>query len=1304
MYDEDDNWEPADYNEYGEDISGLTVMGEADLFGEDAGDDAAALLINAGDPTAGYVPEFEPSSNNEFVLPDGRDIQAEIAAAANSSTPRRDAAKMRKSLRKGSGSVGLALMEASGQDITGEDNSSAMLVQGGGIAASASTLQLQRFEHMEPRVVAGMEAILMRQDVPGIHPVDAAAAREEFAEVIGGDTQDFARQLRVDGQVQVPTGASDLKQVLANLGTTSGAFLERGPGGQMVNTYATAERQDKADEDLMKAIGYVSIIADKYMDDRTRGTSVEPARRRALEEAITKRMIDGTFYQGSKNTLPLPNETGVLGIRPTQGVFTSGQGTSQDRLSISQYDNLYETYSDGQKTKFKRDSNNFKVFKASVSEQQRNEVLRQTPSLANSLFPRPARIKDKTYSTAEIAAQKSDQARSMAEFQEMADFAHRVFKQQMPTTKDESKGQSRKTGWQSTNDELADLQNLRNEAAIQDKDWSAGMAEGNQDATGQVVNQKQGAGSGQGGMHGYTQLSEMDIFIENAIEEKELSLQADTNSSPVQGSKEWLAQRVGKITASTAADLLKEGGVEERALDLAMERLGTKEKFLGNAHTREGTEGEALAAKAFMASQGRGLTLQEAYFEENEKFPGFGVSPDGRLYDKEGESAGLLELKFLSSGSMGGALNKYTPQMQMQMAITGESKTHFYALDKYTGEYVHEVVKANPAMQAELIEAGQAAQAMSKDLDNRGVKALRNKIMSNKPRKRVGEATVKGQQKSFEPVVEVEEEMTSFQAATMAGVSSSGDGSVSQEESILYKGMKKLHDQDTTARAKEAAKAALPDAEIVGQESRPSGKAKAVTKEKFVDSGDKFSSPYSNSPDGSGGQGKQGFGSPYSKGGSNPSGKFESRFGDKGDEADASKETVEASKEASDSLREFGNQVKKAGAVVGELANLVMAGSKSGMSEERLASEVGLEVENVRGMREAMEMGGMDASGIDSTINTAGSLVTTFNDKRLGATKWTEIMSARGASDLEEVANLPIPLLNQLEGKDAQGLTTMVAGLMEGKSKQARTQIGKIFGMPALATYDQDPASINNVDTSIDGESQRATHRGLQQIEQVKREALEQSAEVLGETGGSVVGAASVASTVAGSATAGYVGSKLAKTSLASRVMAAAQPSANAAKVAKGLSVAAKATPVAIAASAVPMAVRHFGDVKDDGGLADSSLDVLEFASYGATAGALAGSAFFGVGAVPAAMVGGAVGGAVGLVNEAWDWATADDEVVPSANLGNMPSQGRDVKGANKNIVNVEVTNEISPDLIRTTTDVDGDINTDEETGLGTGG
>ena len=653
--------------------------------------------------------------------------------------------------------------------------------------ATAEALQLGRIGHLEHRLQAGIKELLSGNEVKGIHPVDAAAAREQFAEEIGSsDLSAFAKQIKVDGSVNPPSQDKELNQVISILQNSSGTYMTRGAGGSLAGhnifgeeTEWQKENQSKADEDLLQAVQYVQEIADVYLDDRTRGSSVEDARRQALEESITKRMIDGTFYEGSTNILPLPNETGVTGIKPTQGIYGSFQGTAEDRLSASQFDDLYQQIpNETGKTRFVRNEEGHKVFRKDVSQEQRNDALRRTPSLANSLFPKPRAVGKQAFTSQEKAKQARDQKFLMSQLQNKANVARKILRKETITTRDESKGnQLRMAGWDTPYDEQADLQSLRNEAAIQGEEWNSFYAGQKDDDSKQ---------------------SSMNDLVQEMLEEQNKPITVASQDSPKQGTKEWLAQRKGHITASTAAGLLKEGGIEERATELAMERLGTAESFTGNAHTREGTEGEDKAAAAFMASKhAKGLTMKEAFFETNKNIPNFGVSPDGRLYDDEGESAGLLELKYLSSGSMEGAVKKYTPQVQMQMAVTGESQTHFYALDKYTGEYVHELIQADPIMQKQLITAGTQALELGSSLDNRGIQVLRKEIKSKKrkPRAQVG-AEEEGQQESIQLEEEVEEPMTAFQADTLAMAKTPTSGGVASHTLLA----KKLMRQRTSYR------------------------------------------------------------------------------------------------------------------------------------------------------------------------------------------------------------------------------------------------------------------------------------------------------------------------------------------------------------------------------------------------------------------------------------------------------------------------------------------------------------------------
>ena len=181
-------------------------------------------------------------------------------------------------------------------------------------------------------------------------------------------------------------------------------------------------------------------------------------------------------------------------------------------------------------------------------------------------------------------------------------------------------------------------------------------------------------------------------------------LETENLIRPEQGTKEWLEQRRGKVTASRAADLLNNKKKWRLTRDIAKEIHYLEDPFIPNDYTAEGNKQEPKVRRQFLRTVGKEFTYQEAFFEEDEDLPMLGVSPDGRLYDQEGKSRGLAEFKWLTSNSLKTAVETYTPQMQFQMLITGEEETHFFAMGRHTNEYVYQVVKANPEMQLKLLD------------------------------------------------------------------------------------------------------------------------------------------------------------------------------------------------------------------------------------------------------------------------------------------------------------------------------------------------------------------------------------------------------------------------------------------------------------------------------------------------------------------------------------------------------------------------------------------------------------------------
>lgn len=155
----------------------------------------------------------------------------------------------------------------------------------------------------------------------------------------------------------------------------------------------------------------------------------------------------------------------------------------------------------------------------------------------------------------------------------------------------------------------------------------------------------------------------------------------------IQGSPEWFAARIGKVTASKVADVMattKSGPAASRQnymMELLCQRLtGTIEQGFTNAAMQRGTEMEPIARSAYEARNG--LFVTEVGLVDHPELEGFAASPDGLVGDD-----GLIEIKcpntathvaFLRTGKPDG---KYIWQMLAQMACTGRQWCDFVSFD-----------------------------------------------------------------------------------------------------------------------------------------------------------------------------------------------------------------------------------------------------------------------------------------------------------------------------------------------------------------------------------------------------------------------------------------------------------------------------------------------------------------------------------------------------------------------------------------------------------------------------------------------
>jgi putative phage-type endonuclease len=154
-----------------------------------------------------------------------------------------------------------------------------------------------------------------------------------------------------------------------------------------------------------------------------------------------------------------------------------------------------------------------------------------------------------------------------------------------------------------------------------------------------------------------------------------------------QGTAEWFAARVGKVTASRVADVIartKSGwgaGRANYAAQLVAERLtGEPAETFSNAAMQWGTCTEPEARRAYCFRQD--VDVLEVGFVDHPSIAMTGASPDGLI----GED-GLVEIKCPQTATHIATLlgrsvpSKYITQIQWQLACTGRQWCDFASYD-----------------------------------------------------------------------------------------------------------------------------------------------------------------------------------------------------------------------------------------------------------------------------------------------------------------------------------------------------------------------------------------------------------------------------------------------------------------------------------------------------------------------------------------------------------------------------------------------------------------------------------------------
>jgi len=151
-----------------------------------------------------------------------------------------------------------------------------------------------------------------------------------------------------------------------------------------------------------------------------------------------------------------------------------------------------------------------------------------------------------------------------------------------------------------------------------------------------------------------------------------------------QGTEEWFAARLGKVTASRAADVMTKKGSAARAnlsAQLVLERLtNTKGESFSSAAMQWGVDQEPFARAAYEARSG--VWVDTVGFVQHPTIERAGASPDGLVGHD-----GLVEIKCPNTSTMidtlltGKVPSNYVTQMQMQMACTGRAWCDYAVFD-----------------------------------------------------------------------------------------------------------------------------------------------------------------------------------------------------------------------------------------------------------------------------------------------------------------------------------------------------------------------------------------------------------------------------------------------------------------------------------------------------------------------------------------------------------------------------------------------------------------------------------------------
>ena len=355
----------------------------------------------------------------------------------------------------------------------------------------------------------------------------------------------------------------------------------------------------------------------------------------------------------------------------------------------------------------------------------------------------------------------------------------------------------------------------------------------------------------------------------------------------------------------------------------------------------------------------------------------------------------------------------------------------------------------------------------------------------------------------------------------------------------------------------------------------------------------------------------------------------------------ALKKMAKSAEEASANLKKFGSSLLQ---VAGAVADIALEGNDTEMTTQRIASETGMDSKRTEGMRTLFAGAGVkyeDTAGIMKQLGNLseeagsrdiGSMLVNLND-RIGKYPSLDGMAPFEHDDLhlksgEQIAEMVVGRANQLDSSAAK--------------RDWLTSLNLIKLAPAVDSNNPKRITANdvaNVEGDIDPTERFSINSGIESAADWIRQGKESFSSLLGP-GGNATAKYVKDAIIPGAYIAGGVVTTYATGKLAVNALKAGGPRSAALgnTLGKAGSVLGKGLAKGGVAGLAVAGTRVVAGVEDDGGVADSLMDVGEFALMGATVGSMVAP---GLGTA----IGAGVGTAIGVGNELYEWASGDDEV-----------------------------------------------------------